>query len=346
MNPVSVLCVSVALSACVTDLETSSRRDAVMAGGGGSNTDPCPKTGCGTNSPFLGPTEFHELESTGTLANKEGFRLVSLVKNGFSYMPDVKDSILVGRFWGIVQVAHQDLTGAELLIHNDLTNEGFRIKIDRVVVAQQFWRPPYDTFETYELSWRVDSNLPDHYKAVCNNPPDRLDPDGKLYGDALEAILYTGDRYDTDSLTVTATTKAASGTWFNIACAGNVMSKLFLNRHTDASQTAAFPTTLVQRQAMLKMYTSDLCGTGQAYTVQGTPLHWVSSAGWSSVVNYPNSEAGWSERGALCLDTHRLHKTINDMTSQYGPVCGARLPACTPLLLSNAYLRTSSPALP
>jgi hypothetical protein len=30
-----------------------------------------------------------------------------------------------------------------------------------------------------------------------------------------------------------------------------------------------------QRQTMLKMYTSDVCDTGQAFTKQGTRLRWV-----------------------------------------------------------------------
>ncbi len=335
-----------ALTACVDELTTSSVTAEVVNG----NNDPCPKTGCGTNSPFLGPTEFHELESTGTFANAEGFRVLGLIKGGWSYIPDVTGAVLSGKLWGISVLQHQDLVGAELQIVNDVSKQVFRIRIDRVVQAQQYWRAPLDTFETYELSWHIEGPAT-HATAVCNNPPDRLDPDGNFYGDVMEAILFTGDRYDATKLTVTATTKRASGTWFNIACAGNVMSKLFLNRHTDASQTAAFPTNLEQRQAMLKMYTSDLCGTGQAFTVQGTPLHWVSSAGWSSIAgNYPNKEALWTSQGALCLDTHRLNKTLNDMSLQYNAACTLR--PCTTststltLANTNAYLQTSSPATP
>ncbi len=345
LTPLLALLALPTLPACVDEPATSS----VTASVKGGNNDPCPLTGCGTNSPFLGPTEFHELDSSGTLANAEGFRVVGLLQNGVSYVPSVTGALLTAKSPNKV-LAGQGLVGAELQIKNDITKEAFYIRIDRVVQAQQFWRAPLDTFETYELSWRTDAPST-HLQAVCNNPPDRLDSEGGVYGDVMEAILFTGDRYDATKLTVTATTKKQSGTWFNIACAGNVMSKLFLNRHTDASQTAAFPTNLEQRQAMLKMYTSDLCGTGQAFTVQGTPLHWVSSAGWSSIAgNYPNNEALWTSRGAVCLDTHRLNNTFNDMSSQYNAAC-TLLPCTTKtgtLTLANtgAYLQTSSPAIP
>jgi hypothetical protein len=346
---VSVL---VSLSACVADLDTSTVTAEVIGGNG----DPCPKTGCGTNSPFLGPTEFHELEETGTSANAEGFRLLALVKAGIAYRPHVSGAVLTGLIGRNTILKDQDLVGAELVVANDRNGDQFGIKIVHVSHAQTFWRPefpggPLGSIETYELRWRqVGDPLADGYKAVCNNPPDRLDPDGMLWGADLEAILFTGDRYDTSTLSVTATTMAASRNWFNIGCAGNVMSKLFLNRHTAASQTAAFPTSLEQRQAMLKMYTSDLCGTGQAFTVQGTPLRWWSSAGWSSVAgDHPNQEALWTSHGAVCLDTHRLHLSANDMTLQYRTACGP-IPACTTasgtatLASTGAYLRTASPA--
>ena len=159
--------------------------------------------------------------------------------------------------------------------------------------------------------------------------------------------MFTGDRYDRSNLTVTATTKDTSGNWFNIACAGNVLSKLFLNRHTDASQTPGAPTTLEQRQAMLKMYTSDLCNTGQAFTKQGTPLRWQNPSGTlhNAAPAYLNREALWTSTGALCLDTHRLHGSLDDMAGQYSVACPMLVP-CTDAMVAGPgwYLKTSSPA--
>jgi hypothetical protein len=351
---VSVL---VALSACVADVDTSdsSQPATVKPGGGSGNGDPCPKTGCGTNSPFLGPIEFHELEETGTSANAEGFRVLRMEKLGVPYRPHVSGAVLTGLIGRTTVLRGNELVGAELIILNDLTGEQFGIKIVHVSNDQTFWRPDDNGglghIETYELLWHPIGGT---YKPVCNNPPGRSDPEGTKWNVTAEAILFTGDRYDADTLTVTATTIGGSLNWFNVGCSGNVMSKLFLNRHTNASQTPGFPTSLEQRQAMLKMYTSDLCGTGHAFTVQGTPLHWSSSPGWSSIaIDYPHQEALWTSHGAVCLDTHRLHLSANDMTVQYTAACAAilqTLPRCSTstgtatLASTGAYLRTSSPA--
>lgn len=344
---VSVL---VALSACVADLDTSDSAQLaiVRAGGGSGNGDPCPMTGCGTNSPYLGPIEFHEFEETGAFANAEGFRVQHLEKQNVHYRPHVSGAVLTGVIGRNVVLSGQDLVGAELIVVNDRTGEQLGIKIVHVSNAQTFWQPNTGgpTIETYELQWHPIGGT---YKPVCNNPPDRSDPEGKLWNATAEAILFTGDRYDTSNLTVTATTVGGSLNWFNVACSGNVMSKLFLNRHTTASQLPNFPTSLEQRQAMLKMYTSDLCGDGHAFTVQGTPLHW-STAAWSSLSpDYAHLEALWTSHGAVCLDTHRLHLSANDMTVQYRTACGT-IPRCTTSLgtatlpSTGAYLRTSSPA--
>jgi hypothetical protein len=162
-----------------------------------------------------------------------------------------------------------------------------------------------------------------HAINVCKDPPNYAkDPEGgQNWGNVTEAILYTGDRYRTDTLEVTATDPASAGHWFNIGCFGNVMAKLVLNRHTHASQLAAAPTTWAQRQTMLKMYTSDVCGHGRAFTVQGTPIQWFAANGMSSPGTFPDYEGLWNENGAVCLDTHRLKWTPNDATAEIAIEC-------------------------
>jgi hypothetical protein len=99
---------------------------------------------------------------------------------------------------------------------------------------------------------------------------------------------------------------------------------MHLMRHTKAGAAAAdghlvdghapYYTTLAQRQAMLKMFAADYCGTGRAFTVDGQPLQYRDSTHWypgASTPSLPDSwaargvEALWSERGAVCLDTPR-----------------------------------------
>lgn len=330
-----------ALGACVTELDTSTEVSAGTVRAGGGNGDPCPTTGCGTNSPYLSQREFHELEETGTSANAEGFRIIDMRKNGLSYRPDVTGTVLVAHRTRSLDLVNQGLVGAELIVRNDATAEGFRIKIVAVSHAQTYWQAPFDTLETYELRWRPENGAVNTYRPVCANPP-AYEESGGSWQAPSEAILFTGDRYDRTNLRIAASTPSEAGTWFNIGCAGNVLSKLVLSRHTAASQVT--PTTRAQRQTMLKMYTSDVCDTGQAFTKQGTKLRWDSALGWHNAAPvYPTSEARWDEHGVVCLDVHRLHGSIDTMDSQIFAACGTP-PAC----LGNpvtGYLTTSSPAI-
>ncbi len=285
-----------------------------------------PKLGCSSNSAYLGPTEFHELEETGTYANAEGLYLRGLVKNGLTYRPNVTGTELTASRWGLVGGfwIYQTLSGAnlvnsELVVKNATGTLEYRIRIVKASTIQKFWQAPITTVNTYELQWRQAAST--YYTPVCKNPPNRLD-DTSDWNNVLEAILFTGDRYDTDTLTVTASTPAEATTWFNIGCAGTVLAKLALNRHTDATKSAQVTTTRAQRQAMLKMYTSDVCNSGDALTVTGTPLRWWSATGLTSkAIPLYSKEALWTADGALCLDTHRLDGTPDDMTLQIADAC-------------------------
>lgn len=318
----------------------------------GGNGDECPKLGCSSNSAYLGPTEFHELDETGVTANAEGLKITSFTKNGVAYRADVTGTTLVGKqyivgFGWINALTGQGLVGAQFAI--DGVGAKYAVTIYNTSTVQKFWQGPAGLVNTYELRWRQTYPAVTHDVPVCKDPPNRIDGEGKEWDSITEAILFTGDRYDTDRLTVTASSTRASGPWFNIGCAGTVLAKLALNRHTDATQTAAMPTTQAQRQTMLKMYTADVCNTGDAFTVQGTPIRWWSTAGWSSPSIALNSvEAHWNDTGVTCLDIHRLHGSFNDMDAQIADACAAAnktVPSCvgdqTPY-----YLRTASPAMP
>ncbi|MBL8623075.1 MAG: hypothetical protein JNK64_17295 [Myxococcales bacterium] len=226
---------------------------------------------------------------------------------------------LVGGFWIYQTLSGANLVNSELVVKNATGSLEYRIRIANASTIQKFWQAPITTVNTYELQWRLATST--YYTPVCKNPPNRLDDTGN-WNNILEAILFTGDRYDTDTLTVTASTPAEATTWFNIGCAGTVLAKLALNRHTDATKSAQVTTTRDQRQAMLKMYTSDVCNSGDALTVTGTPLRWWSATGLTSkaIAVYSN-EARWTADGALCLDTHRLDGTPDDRTAQIADAC-------------------------
>ena len=91
-----------------------------------------------------------------------------------------------------------------------------------------------------------------------------------------QAILFGRDRYDADRKTVTATGGATAG-WVNIACATTALAKLFLVRHTEASQTgtdnprgAAGDAQDVHRRCLRR---------GTSFTVHGQPLYWEDAKG-------------------------------------------------------------------
>ena len=129
-----------------------------------------------------------------------------------------------------------------------------------------------------------------------------------------EAILFAGDRYDSLDKTVVATGAAASG-WINVACAGTALAKLYLTRHTEASQITV--TTRGERQSMLKMFTADICGDGTSATVHGQPLLWADAKGITTFASAPASiEAIWNDAGAVCLDTPRRPELASSIAAR------------------------------
>ncbi len=353
------LATALAVAGCV-DEPTLGMHESLVKNGDG---EACPKLGCSSNSAYLGPTEFHELEETGTYANDEGFRITSFTKTvggvTTTYRPDVTGTTLVGKRRNPVSYAWYtalsgaDLVGAMFLVErtvDGIVTARYQITITAASTAQEYWQPPAGLLNTYELQARMVYPSVGHSQPVCNNPPNRLDGEGNWWRKSYEAVLFAGDRYNSDSLTVTAGDPATAGNWFNIGCSGTVLAKLALNRHTYATQSSTAPTTVAQRQAMLKMYTSDVCNTGDALTVVGTPLRWVSTTGLMSPPFAVNSyEARWTASGALCLDTHRLNGTPDDMDAQIAAACEAAGKAVPPPCAgapTSYYLRTTSPALP
>lgn len=182
-----------------------------------------------------------------------------------------------------------------------------------------YWAGPPDQVQTFSLSYTTAAQQ-------------ALQP---LCASGLnEAILFTGDRYDAARKTVTAT-KASTAGWVNIACAGTALAKLFLVRHTEASQAVA--TTREERQAMLKMFTADACGDGTPFTVHGQPLLWADAKG---ITRFPDSpltlEAVWNEHGAVCMDQPRRPELAAAMNARCGP-----LPRCTPQ--SRGHVTSANP---
>lgn len=89
-----------------------------------------------------------------------------------------------------------------------------------------------------------------------------------------------------------------------IACVGEAAAKMkLMDFHPQGRRGAS----VGERQATLRMITADYCGTGESFTLTGTPVAWRDNL---SRIKPPSGEevleALWDEDGAICLDTPRV----------------------------------------
>lgn len=297
------LCAVLSLSAaCVAELEpeTAAITQALP-------TD-CPEWGCGENTPVMSDYKFWEL-NVNQLPNNANIRVLNFQIGNQTYQPQIINGSQLVAVNSNGTVSGLGLTNG---FFNVWTPSGaFKIIVAKVNPKASsnvtFWLGPTTPIETYELNYTGHNVTGGR---LCSNPPrsrDSGEGGNRIVVAPLEAILFTGDRYDADQKLVTAATYSSTSGWFNIACAGSVLAKLHLNRHTTAGSTLGWTTSASQRQTLLKMYVSDVCGTGTAWTKAGTPLHWQNAANWSQLNGLEFAfESQWGPNGALCMDTHRL----------------------------------------
>ncbi len=331
----------------------------------------CPIGRCGGNSPLIGPFKAEELNEAG-VENSSRVRLLGYIKPGTNCTVSRKCKVDVRGYQMFVKdiYGNQMTAGAlvggylqvwqpgDLNFSPPIPAGEARIYLNTYSTAARFWQYPYEPLDSYDLVYEIPGIV---RGPLCVTSPSVIDGEGNPWLRRFEAFFYTGDRYNQDTMTVTASTYAEAGDWFNIACSGSVTAKLLLNRHATAGQSgSAIVTTRAQRQAMLKMYTGDFCGDGTTYTVQGTPMRWVSSTGVAGPVGptLNSFESYWNENGALCMDRHRLASSTNpDEAALEGmirngatntpPTCRV-MAKCSEISIPAgvAYLMTASPAMP
>lgn len=259
----------------------------------------CEDWGCTGNSSTMGPYRSHEFNLAG-LPNDEGLRVDGFYLGGVKYAPRIQDDHLYAKHVLLGELHGGQLENGYLKVL-DKNNKEFRIHIANVSDTVTFWvGDQMETVETYELVYSeppVPTTQP-----LCKNPPGRTDASGSVWSQRFEAVLYTGDRIDSRKK-IWATTAAATSGWMTIGCAGSALAKMHLSRHTTAGTNGSFSTEPNERQALLNMFTANLCGNGVSYTQPDTPLRWKNAAGW-----YPEFaggvalEAVWGPDGAVCLD--------------------------------------------
>lgn len=311
----------------------------------------CSLIECGTNSPIIDSFPFHELNEAG-LPNEIGLRLRDLVSaDGTHYHPDVIGGRLVGRdlATNLVAIEHADLAGGYLELYSS-SGAPYKMTIDHVTLAVPFLVAPQASTaaETYELNYTgpgITQKTP-----VCSAPP-RGVLGNQIY---KEAVLFAGERFVASTKRVRA---AASddASWFNVGCYSHVLWKLYFTRHTIPSSALGYTVSTTRHQAMLKMYVGDVCGNGNAFTTQGTPLAWNNPPyNWGpAVLGQDVLEGVWGPSGALCIDAYRKGATYWQSvvvpacgSTLTPPTCAAAYPSLSPLP-SPGYLFTTIPqALP
>jgi hypothetical protein len=296
---------------------------------------PCPDWGCGTNTATVfGNLSFHELSTCG-VPNAAGLTLVDATKDTGPFGTHVQLSVVGDQLLG--HVGGEVLQGTALLgLTLNLASPSGAVRVTIAAVGStDYWVSPGPPVPTYTLTWQgtAAGQMP---RALCGLPPAEL-PDewwDLTGGDAALAIVFAGDRYDGAHKTVVSEGPAdsASTCWFNIACAGSAAAKLHLLRHTVAGSDTTHRTTLPQRQAMLKMITDDICGTGESFTVNGEGVYYEDMRRWHPFPEAPESiEALWDDRGAMCLDVPRRQREDPLMRSRIQRACALAshdLPAC------------------
>lgn len=279
----------------------------------------CPAAYCGSNSPTIDHYGFHELDVQGQ-PNSAGLRILGTSVGNEFYGLRVTD----GRITAVGptgRIGGSALIGARIYVEHT-TGSQFALTIEDVSYVREVV-PPYELLETYRFQWgavtssrlagpvRPGESLPlpalAERQDVC--PDIAVDPASAEWDEArampvLQALVYEGDRIDTDRRTVRP---RADARWFNIGCGHDTLVKLRLTRSTMLTSGGNW--RLVQ--ATLKMLSADYCGTGKSFTMRGEPLVWRSRSGMELHASPTSFEARWDENGAQCLDVPRATTTSN-----------------------------------
>lgn len=318
----------------------------------------CPTNSCGNgNSPVIDGVHFWRLHigSVPGLANPEEVRVTSIVRpiGGPMRLELVGGDRLRGVDPAGNIFEHTELQGTE--IHLKVMVNGvstpYVLFIERVAPSvtagggapeEWFWVGNQRPIEAYSFYYRPLSAV--NRKPVC--------AEGDRDPNRISALVFGGDRYDPQTKSITDVS-AADG-WINIACRDSAIYKMHKIGHTRMGQLKAGipPVSIERRRAMLNAWTANVCGTGTAYTKPGEPIKLRESLDvLPAVSDYldplddtqtESIEAIWNEKGAVCLNVHRL-----DTPGAQHPIpCRAALPSCDELLGtwdSASYVVTGNP---
>jgi hypothetical protein len=316
----------------------------------------CSPLVCGSNSPCLSTASpcdgfFTDLPMTIGATNTEGFTMLGMVVAGEMWDLNVTHGVL-----SAVKPGNPPIVGAAL------NNKIFKVKgpdgtVYRIRIASQantnLMPLGTGTTRAYELvyAWGNPDN-PEYF--ICDHVDHVTGEYDSLWQPKQTVVLFEGELYNQYKKTI----KGYSNAYFNVGCAGNVLSKMDLTHHSTVTSGGAYTTTAAERQTMLKMYTADYCRDGTSFTVYGEKLGWEDDHDWFSNYYLPaplQLEARWNKDGPLCLESPRLKGTTDPLANFLWPAasggvdgaitahCPAtRPPTCTSLGQSTDVTKTYS----
>jgi ADYC domain len=266
----------------------------------------CPEDTCGSNSPKIETQGFHELSLKG-LPNAQQMKLTGAVLRGMSVSLSVQNGqLLVPGGKARLPLRGAQLIGLVLLLDAKIRDVPQRYELEIVGYRDLPYPVPAgskDWTGAYIVEYVDTEGARRNLCAPRSGGSADLPYDESFGQLATEAVFFEGDRVDTERMTIDPRVDLD---WFNIGCAGHTLAKLHLTRNSTASRAAQHGHSHPDRQATLKMFVADYCGTGKPFTVAGQPLSW-SDGGVMPFYGEPFSlEARWTMDGAACLDEPRM----------------------------------------
>jgi hypothetical protein len=300
------------------------------------STSPC-TGGCGENGGMVDGVPFWGLYLSGA-ENDHGVRYLRFASSAPLMKAKVYATLDVDggrlRFRTSSTATWQygtPLTGGILAI--GIGAAEYYIKIAEVHPGPVTMGPPAEPYwtrtsepgpETYRLQWGHIEELdrpPLMPRELCATTV--LDDD--VWHNQIDAVVFEGEQYTLDTRKIRPTTTDETA-WFNVACMGSLPAKMFLTRRTDASSDGEQYVSTIDndRQAMVRAWAADYCGSGQSYTHAGHKLRvndqmpsQSGPPGWLPRHPYGftpldtfdlnfHYEAVWDAGGAVCLDLPRM----------------------------------------
>jgi hypothetical protein len=282
----------------------------------------CDPLTCGSNSPCLSTNDpcdgfFTDLPMIIGQSNSEGYTMLGMEVAGEMWNLRVQNGVL-----SAVKGANPPVVGAAL------NGKIFKVKgpdgtVYRVRIVSQANTSlmPLGTGVTraYQLVYAWGSpDTPERY--ICDHVDHVTGEYDSLWQPKETVVLFEGELYNQ----YTKAIKGYNNDYFNIGCAGNVLSKMDLTHHSTVTSGGAYTTTPAERQTMLKMYTADYCKDGTSFTVFGARLGWEDNHDWFT--NYyltdpvpPQLEARWNMDGPICLESPRLKGSTDPLAAYLWP---------------------------